>query len=229
MDFKALVGPHIYTEIDQYVKMIETDLVKDMIQELEDEHNIKVLALDYVFGFRNMYTNKLIETPEDLKGLKIRVPGSQIFIDTINAMGATAVGMPFGETLSAVQQGVVDGLEGTVDAMRNNGSYEVCKNVAFTKHFLGTCGVYINKDVFESIPEEYQKIIEEEFEYHAKDMTRQVIENYEVQKAELEELGVSFNEVDIKLFQELTRPVFDTMEGITPGIYDRLMEEIDKM
>lgn len=223
-DFKALVGPFVYSDIDQYVKMCETDLVKEMLKKLEDEHNIKVLALDYVFGFRNMMTNKEIKSPEDLKGLKIRVPGSQIFIDTITAMGATAQAMPFSETISAVQQGVVDGLEGTVDAMTSNGSAEVVKNVGLTRHFIGTCGIYINKNVFESIPEEYQKIIREEFAKHGKDMTDQVKTNYEAQVKQLEEKGIKFNEVDLPAFQATAKAVFDKMEGITPGIFEQLME-----
>ena len=77
------------------------------------EKGIKVLALDYIFGFRNVMTNKVITKPEDMKGLKLRTPGSKLFIDTINAMGATATSLPFSETLSGVSQGVVDGLEGS--------------------------------------------------------------------------------------------------------------------
>lgn len=141
-DFNALVGPMLYKSFDEYEYMIQTDLVKGMLKELEDKHRIKVLALDYIFGFRNMKTNKVITTPADLKGMKIRTPGSQLFIDTINAMGATATPIGFAETLSAVQQGVVDGLEGTMDAYGSNGSAEVAKNMALTQHFLGTCGVH---------------------------------------------------------------------------------------
>ncbi|MDO5715687.1 MAG: C4-dicarboxylate TRAP transporter substrate-binding protein [Tissierellia bacterium] len=228
-DFKAFIGPYIYSEIDQYTAMCQTDLVKDMVKELEAEHGIKVLALDYVFGFRNMMTNEEIKTPEDLKGMKIRVPGSQIFIDTINAMGATATPMAFGETLSAVQQGVVDGLEGTVDAMTANGSAEVVKNVGLTKHFLGTCGIYINAEVFNSIPKEYQDIIQEEFTKNAFDMTNKVKNNYDSQVKELEEKGIVFNEVDYDAFQKTSESVYDKMEGISPDIHQKLLDEIQKM
>lgn len=226
-DFNAIVGPFLYDDFDDYYKVIESDLVKDLIQEIEEDHGIKVLGLDYIFGFRNMMTNKLINTPADMKGLKIRVPGSQIFIDTINAMGATATPMAFGETLSAVQQGVVDGLEGTVDAMTANGSAEVVSNVAFTKHFLGTCGVYINADLFNSIPEEYQVIIEEEFAKHGKLMSETVQNNFEEQKKELEEKGIEFNEVDSDSFRELASQVFDKMDGISDGILQEIQEIIN--
>ena len=92
-DFKPLVGPMLYQSYDEYEKMIETPLVKDMMKKAEDK-GIKVLALDYIFGFRNVMTNKVVTKPEDMKGLKLRTPGSKLFIDTINAMGATATSLP---------------------------------------------------------------------------------------------------------------------------------------
>lgn len=228
-DFNALVGPMLYKSFDEYDYMIQTDLVKGMLKELEDKHRIKVLALDYIFGFRNMKTNKVITTPADLKGMKIRTPGSQLFIDTINAMGATATPIGFAETLSAVQQGVVDGLEGTMDAYGSNGSAEVAKNMALTQHFLGTCGVYINVDVFNRIPEKYQTIIEEEFTAGAKHMIGEISNNYEATKARLEAQGNKFNEVDSAAFAKTVDVVYENMKGVTPGIYQILQNELAKM
>ncbi|MDD3057192.1 MAG: C4-dicarboxylate TRAP transporter substrate-binding protein [Sphaerochaeta sp.] len=228
-DFNALVGPMLYKSFDEYEYMIQTDLVKGMLKELEDKHRIKVLALDYIFGFRNMKTNKLITTPADLKGMKIRTPGSQLFIDTINAMGATATPLGFAETLSAVQQGVVDGLEGTMDAYGSNGSAEVAKNMALTQHFLGTCGVYINADVFNRIPAKYQTIIQEEFTAGAKHMIGEISNNYEATKARLEAKGNKFNEVDSAAFAKTVDVVYANMKGVTPGIYQILQNELAKM
>ncbi len=228
-DFNALVGPMLYSSFDEYEYIIQTDLVKDMLAELEEEHGIKVLALDYIFGFRNVKTNKVITTPEDLKGMKLRVPGSQLFIDTINAMGATATPLPFGETISAVQQGVVDGLEGTVDAYGSNGSSEVAKNMAFTKHFLGTCGVYINSDVFYSMPKEYQDIVQEEFTKGAMHMKGEITKNYDTTIEMLKEKGIEFNEVDFEAFSSRVGPVYANMKGVTPNILETLKAEIAKM
>ena len=228
-DFNALVGPMLYKSFDEYEYMIQTDLVKGMLKELEDKHRIKVLALDYIFGFRNMKTNKVITTPADLKGMKIRTPGSQLFIDTINAMGATATPIGFAATLSAVQQGVVDGLEGTMDAYGSNGSAEVAKNMALTQHFLGTCGVYINADVFNKIPAKYQTIIQEEFTAGAKHMIGEISNNYEATKARLEAKGNKFNEVDSAAFAKTVDVVYANMKGVTPGIYQILQNELAKM
>ncbi len=221
-DFNALVGPFMYKSFDEYEYIIESDLVKGWEQSLE-EQGIKVLALDYIFGFRCLMTNKVINTPADLAGMKIRVPGSQLFIDTFNSLGCTATPMAFSETISAVQQGVVDGLEGTMDAYGSNGSAEVAKNFGLTNHFLGTCGVYISTKVWDAMPAEYQEIVQEEFTNGAKSMIAQVSNNYADTQARLEaEQGIAVNEVDYDAFVEATKGVYDSMQGTTPGIYDTL-------
>lgn len=228
-NFKALVGPMLYSNFDQYEYVINSELVKGWEKELAEKYNIKVLSLDYIFGFRSMMTNKIIKTPADMAGLKIRVPGSQMFIDTINAMGATATPLPFSETISAVQQGVVDGLEGTVDAYGSNGSSEVAKNMALTNHFLGVCGVYINNDLFNSIPIEYQKVIQEEFTKGAKQMVSEISNNYNKQVAALEAQGIKFNEVDHDSFAKAVEPVFKSLAGIDDDAVSNIKAEIAKM
>lgn len=227
-DFNALVGPMLYTEMDQYSQMIETDLIKDLIAKAE-EKGIKILALDFMGGFRNLNTNKVIEKPEDLKGMKIRVPGSQLFIDTMNAMGANAQSLPFSETISGVQSGVVDGLEGTEESFVMNNLEEIVENVSLTKHFLGTVGAYISIDVWNKIPENYQNIIQEEFTKGAKEMNDIAKASEKEFIEELKGKGIKFNEVDSQAFKEATAKVFDKMEGVTPGIYDKLIEELNKM
>ena len=224
-DFTALVGPMLYNSYDEYIEMLETDLVADMIKKAEDE-GIKILGLDYVFGFRNVITDKVITTPEDLKGVKIRTPGSQLFIETLNAMGAMATPLPWGETVSAMQQGVVDGIEGSEFTNLGNKIYDVRKNVANTGHFLGTCGVYISTDVWDKIPEKYQAIVADEIEKGGKEMLGISKEEHSDVVKELESYGVKFNEVDKPAFVEATKGIYETFPGLTPGIFDMLQEEL---
>ena len=228
-DFKALVGPMLYKTYDEYVDLCKTALVSDMKKAAEDK-GIKVLALDFVFGFRNVISQKVIKTPEDMKGLKLRTPGSNLFIDTINAMGATAVALPWGETLSAVQQGVVDGLEGSEFTNIGTKVYETpAKNVALTGHFLGTCGVYISTEVWAGIPEKYQTIIQEEFTAGAHDMVELLKSQHAGVVQELESHGVKFNEVDTDAFTKATAKVYDEIPGLTPGVYNAIISELSKI
>ena len=101
-DFNILAGPMLVNSYDEYEYLLETPEVQDMFKRAE-EKGIKILSLDYIFGFRSLMTNKVITKPEDLKGMKIRTPGSQLYVDTLNHMGATATPLAFSETISAVR------------------------------------------------------------------------------------------------------------------------------
>ncbi len=227
-DFKALYGPMLYDSYDEYVQMTQTDLVQKMKADAEAK-GIKILALDYIYGFRNVITDLDIKTPEDLKGVKLRTPGSKAYIDTLRAMGATAVPLPWGETLSAAQQGVVDGLEGSEFTNIGTKVYEVKKNVALTKHILGTAGVYISTDIWNDMPEQYRNIVEEEFIAGAQRMVAKMTADHGAVVKELEGYGVKFNEVDRDAFNKAVAPVFKNMSDITPGIYEQIMAELAKM
>ena len=213
----------------QILKLVKRDIVKDMVAKAE-EQGIKILALDFIYGFRNIITSKVVKTPADLAGVKLRTPGSKTYIDTISAMGAIATPLPWGETLSAVQQGVVDGLEGSEFTNLGTKVYEgPAKNVATTRHILGTCGVYISTDVWAGIPEEYQQIIQEEFTQGADHMVNLLKSQHGDVVKELESYGVKFNEVDGMAFREALMPLYVEQTGMTPGIFESVFSELDSM
>jgi TRAP-type C4-dicarboxylate transport system substrate-binding protein len=228
-EFTALVGPMLYRNYDEYTSLVATPLVQGWIEQLETK-GIKVLSLEYIFGFRNVITDKLVRTPEDLAGIKLRTPGSKLFIETINAMGATATPLPWGETFSAVQQGVVDGLEGSDFTNAQTKVYETGKKrVALTNHFLGTAGVYISTEVWAKIPLEYQVIIQEEFTNEASHMIARLKDKHAAVVAELEQHGVEFNDVDRAAFEERTVGLYATLPGVTMSIYDQIQTELGKI
>ena len=226
IDFEALIAPMLYTNLQQYSYVCQSDLVKAMCQDIEDNYGIHVLALDFNVGLRCMQTNKVIVTPDDMKGMKIRVPNSSMYVNCLSAMGATPTAMAFGETISAVQQGVVDGLEGNMNAYSTNGSADVAKQMSFTNHLIGTCGAYINIDVWNSIPEEYRNIIQEEFSYGAAELTQFTDDNFaSTMKMLEEEQGCHFNDVDVEAFRAVMAPEYERMvreDGVTEGFIDQL-------
>ncbi|GAB54359.1 TRAP dicarboxylate transporter- DctP subunit [Glaciecola punicea ACAM 611] len=229
-EFTALVGPMLYNNFDEYMEIIKTPLVQDWVKKLEDK-GIKVLSLQYIFGFRNLITDRVIITPEDLEGVKLRTPGSKLFIQTINTMGANATPLPWGETFSALQQGVVDGLEGSEFTNLGAKVYETGKkNVAFTNHFLGTCGIYISTEVWAKIPEKYQLIIAHEFEYEALQMISKLKSQHAQVIKDLQAKGVQFNEVDREAFEARTIHLFDgKLPGVTVEMYDQIQAELKKI
>ncbi|MBU2865228.1 C4-dicarboxylate TRAP transporter substrate-binding protein [Reinekea forsetii] len=227
-DFAALAGPSLYRSYDEYLAMMKTDMVADLSAQAEKK-GIKVLTADYVFGFRHMITNKEIRTPEDMKGMRIRVPGSQLFISTLKAMGAAPAPIPFPETYSGVQQGVVDGFEGSILTMYGTKMYEVTKNMSFTKHFLGSVGLYISPKVWDKLTAEQQKIVMEELEAGAISNTNAVVKLDAEFKQKLEDLGVTFNEVDSAAFSKLTAEVYNQFPQWSEGIHGTINAELEKI
>ena len=226
-DFTALVGPMLYNSYEDYTKVTSSDFVKELEKKAE-EKGIKVLSLDFIFGFRNIVTDKVIKEPSDLEGVKIRVPASKLWIDTFNALGANPVAMPWSETVSALQQKVIDGTETTFSFMSNSKLYELRKNVALSNHFLGTGGVYISTKVWDSFTDEQRKVIQEEITQAAKDNIAKMYELDEQYKEDIIKNGMILNEVDTEAFREKTKKVFDEYPGFSEAIYQKIQDEIKK-
>lgn len=112
--------------------------------------------------FRDITNSKRpIRKPEDLKGLKIRVMQSPIYLDTFNQVGASAVPMAFPEIYNALQQGVIDGQENPIYTSILMKFTEVNKYATLTKHILTECIIVIGTDLWNSLSPEEQQIFRE--------------------------------------------------------------------
>lgn len=224
-DYNAITGPFLYKSFDEYFHIVNSDIVKELNAKAE-EQGIKVLSMDWVFGFRNMETKKPIETPEDMNGLNIRVPTSQLYTYTLEAMGANPVSMPYPDTYAALQQGVIDGVEGSILSYYGTGQYENVKEYSLTKHLLGVSAVCISDKVWNDLTEEQRTIIQEEIDKGAKENLEETNKLEEEYTVKLKEEGVTFHEADIPAFQEATKSVYTKFDKWTPGIYERVLEEL---
>ena len=230
-DFNALVGPMLYRNNDEWEKMQDTDLYKDMAKKAQDK-GFHMLSMNYEFGFRSLCTNKVIKTPDDLKGMKLRSTESPLFVKTIEAMGAAATPMAFTECISAIQTGTVNGFEGSESTLLGTGAYEVVKKVSLTRHFIATRGAFINEKVYESIPEKYRKILDEEFAQGAKDCRAASEKDESGTVEKLKSLGVTFNDVDMDAFTKSCDKVYDWLvsdKKCSSDIHEKLLAELKKM
>lgn len=227
-DYNAITGPFLYQSFDEYLRMTKTPLVQDLNKQAE-EKGIKVLSLDWVFGFRNMVTKKPIHAPEDLKGLNIRVPTSQLYMSTIKALGGNPVSMPYPDTYAALQQGVIDGLESSILSYYGTKQYENVKEYSLTRHLLGVSAISISKKCWDSLTDEQRTIIQEEFDNGTQDNLSETIKLEDEYAAKLKENGVNFHEVDADAFVKAAAPVFNEFPKWTPGVYDKIMENLTQI
>jgi TRAP-type C4-dicarboxylate transport system substrate-binding protein len=218
----------LYNSYDEYLAMMKTKFVAGLSAQVEKK-GIKILTADYMFGFRHMIRNKEINFSADMKGMRIRVPGSQLFVSTLVSMGASPASLPFPKTYAGVQQGVVDSLEGLILTMYSTKMYEVAKNMSFTKHFLGTVGLYISPKVWDKLSAQQQKIVMEELAAGAISNTSKLVKLDAEYKQKLEGLGVTFNEVDTVEFGKLTADVYNQFPTWSKGIHATINGELDKI
>ena len=226
-DYNAVTGPFLYKNFDEYFAMTQTDLVQNLNRQIEEDHGVKILSLDWVFGFRSMMTNKPITTPEDMDGLNIRVPTSQLYTYTIEAMGGNPVSMPYPDTYAAIQQGVIDGVEGSIMTYYGTQQYENVKEYSLTNHLLGVSAVSISTELWDSLTEEEQTIITEEFEKGMQENLEETIKAEDEYADLLKEEGVTFHEVDSAAFLEAAAPVYEKFPQWTPGIYEEILNELE--
>jgi tripartite ATP-independent transporter DctP family solute receptor len=128
--------PFIFTGYDHVQRVLDGPVGAELSQEMETI-GFKVLGYLYSWGYRNVVTSKKeIKTVADLKGLKIRTIPTPVFVGAVNAMGASATPMNFGEVYTSLQSGVLDGFEHTATTTASFKFYEIAKYYALTQHLI---------------------------------------------------------------------------------------------
>jgi tripartite ATP-independent transporter DctP family solute receptor len=128
--------PFIFSGYDHVQRVLDGPVGAELSQEME-AIGFKVIGYLYSWGYRNVVTaKKEIKTVADLKGLKIRTIPTPVFVGAVNAMGASATPMNFGEVYTSMQSGVLDGYEHTASTTASFKFYEIAKYYALTQHLI---------------------------------------------------------------------------------------------
>ena len=199
--------PFIFRDLDHLYKVLEGPIGQKLSKELEKSNLVTLTYYDS--GARSFYTkNKAINSPEDMKGQKIRVQQSKVFVDTINVLGGSATTMGFGEVYSSLQSGIIDGAENNPPSLWAMKHYEVCKFYALDEHSMVPEIVVMSKKVYDTLSPEDQKL----FMDAAKDMTKEYrklwTEYTDKSMKELEAKGVKISKPDKEPFRKAVAPMY---------------------
>ena len=110
-------------------------------------------------GTRNLYSKKPVRQISDLKGMKIRVQGNPVFIETINAMGGNGIAMATGEIFSALQTGVIDGAENNPPTLLEHNHYQNAKFYTLTEHLILPEPIVMAKGTWNKLNPEQQALV----------------------------------------------------------------------
>lgn len=210
--FDLFTLPFLFKSMDCAIEDVLTDeaLIDEISKGAQEKANIRILAFS-VGGMRNMMNSKHpINTPADLKGLRIRVAKNPIQLDTYKALGADAIGIASAETYGALQTKVVDGHDGGSSWAYAQKLYEVQNYFAHTGHQLVVNAIIVNNDFFEKLPKDVQDGITRAAREAAKDNMQWQKENEEKIYAAFEKAGLKVSHPDLAPFQEAVKPVWNT-------------------
>jgi len=220
-DFAIISAPYLYDNIEQMREAAKAG-VFDELYETTKKYNFEIVTL-YTSGARHIYTNKPIETPEDLKGYKIRVMDSDAYIRMAGLMGGVGTPMSQGEVYTAIQQKVIEGGENSEVVYDNFKHYEIAPYFSYTNHLVMADVVVANEDFLTDMDQETREIFD-------RLMEESMLREFELWNSSVEEPiekvkneGVTFVYPDIELFRERCMPLLleiaDQSE-MTRKIYD---------
>ena len=218
--YEVFSMPYLFTSQKAYYAAMNDSDYMEKVYESTDETGLRVVTW-FDVGTRNFYAKKAINTPDDLKGLKMRVQQSPASVKMANAFGAAASPMSFGEVYTAIQQGVIDGAENNELALTDNKHGEVAKYYSYTMHQMIPDVLIANLKFLNGLSEEERQVFYDAAEVASE--TERDAWTTEVEKAKKtaeEDMGVTFIYPDISLFKEKVSNVQNEMLDANPDIRD---------
>jgi tripartite ATP-independent transporter DctP family solute receptor len=202
--------PFIFRDEQHMRKVIDGQIGTELLEKISASPATRLIALGWMdAGTRNVYSNKPVTKPADLKGMKVRMMGNPIFVETMNAMGGNGVAMGFNELYSAMQTGVVDGAENNEPTVLAQNHYQVAKVYSLTGHLIIPEMFVFSKRTWDSMSKEDQALTKT-LSREAQIEQRKLWDD-KTSKAsdELKSKGVQFVKADKEAFFKATQPVRD--------------------
>ena len=150
-------APFILRDFDHWKAYRDSKLFRDLAKGYDDKTKHKIVALTY-YGQRHVTANKEIKKPEDMKGMKLRVPPAPLFLMFTKSVGANATPIAFAEVYLALQQGTVDGQENPLPTIMAKKFYEVQSHIILTGHITESLVTVVGTHVWSKLTPDEQKI-----------------------------------------------------------------------
>lgn len=216
--------PYIFRSTEHMNKVMDGPIGQQILDAFSD-HDLVGLAF-YDGGSRSFYNSERpIRSIEDLEGMKFRVMQSDMFVDMVDALGANATPMPYGEVYSSIQTGVIDGAENNWPSYDSSGHFEVAQYYTLDQHLIVPEVLVMAKASFDSLSPEDQEIVRQA----AKDSVPIMRELWNEREAESEarvrEAGVEvITDIDKTPFIEAMKPVYQ--QYVTSPKLQKMVEDI---
>jgi tripartite ATP-independent transporter DctP family solute receptor len=207
--------PFIFRSVDHMRKVMDGPIGDGILKEFE-KHDLVGLAF-YDSGSRSFYNSKRpINKPDDMKGMKIRVQQSDMFVSLVSSLGANATPMAFGEVYSALQTGVIDGAENNWPSFESTKHFEVSKFYSITEHSLSPEVLVMSKKSFEKLSAAEQGMIKDAAKASVAKMRELWDAREKSSEAKVKAGGAVVNSVEKQPFIDAMKPVYEKFVTTQP-------------
>jgi tripartite ATP-independent transporter DctP family solute receptor len=207
---------YLFTSFEQQTKAFDNGAAKPIEEALLKGGNIRIIAWAYNFGARSVLAKKPVKTPEDLAGLKIRTLPNPVITECLRLMGAAATPLAFGEIYTALQAGVLDGLEHDPPTILASKFYETSKNYALTQHIFSPLAIYFSDATFNRMEPKLREQFLDAAKKAAADTRTHGLAVEKEALAALKDKGVSVVECDKEAFRKRVLPQTDNFIKVHP-------------
>ena len=202
--------PFLFKDRDAVAAVFDGDIGRDLDLSFQKSAGLKVLGFGEI-GFRNISNNvRPVRVPADLKGLKLRTPGSKTRILSFEMLGASPIKMSIGEVYLALQQGVVDGQENPLGNIRKWSWHEVQKYISMSNHVYTPITFVMNLKRYNSLTDAQRAAVDKAARAAVKASRQYGVDNDNKLVAEIKELSkgkVEFNDIDVAAFKAAAKPI----------------------
>lgn len=209
--------PYLFVDREHYYRAMQSDAGKSILQSSRANGFIGLTYYDA--GARSFYAKKPINSPADLKGLKVRVQPSPSAVEMIKLLGGNATPLAYGELYTALQQGVVDAAENNLTSLTLNRHGEVTKFFSLDEHTMIPDVLVISAKMWDKLSEKEQKALQQAADESMLQMKDLWTKAEESEMLVAKKMGVEFIYPDKVAFQEAVQPMYSDLEQKEPEIY----------
>ncbi len=215
-------APYMFRDFDHWKRFAASPLFQQLADGYQKAGGNKVVALTY-YGERHVTSNKPISRPEDMKGLKIRVPDAPLYTMFPRAVGANPTPIAFAEVYLALQNGTVDAQENPLPTIDAKKFYEVQKYIVLTGHITDALLTIVSGATWNKLSDADKKIFETVLKEAAARATNEIVDTEKKLGAEFEKRGKIVVKVDRKPFRDATMKLHNGPDATWPkDVYDKL-------
>ena len=215
-------GPFIFRDYDHWRHFRDGPVFREVAGGYEKKTGHKIAGYTY-YGQRHLTSNKLVQKPEDMRGMKLRVPDAPLFVMFPRAVGANPTPIAFAEVYLALQNGTVDAQENPLPTIEAKKFYEVQKYIILTGHITESLVTIVAHDTWAKLPETDRKIFSDVLWEASTRASAQILESENKLVTDFEKRGKTVVKVDRGPFIQAVQKAVTSPDAPWPKeLYDKV-------